>query len=62
MVKTQPARRLIALANSPGGRWARVVGGVLLVALALRLRGPAGFALVLGGLLAGVPALWSRCL
>jgi hypothetical protein len=62
MVKTQPVGRLIALANSPDGRWARVVGGVLLVALALRLRGAAGFALALGGLLAGVPALWGRCL
>lgn len=53
--------RLIAAANSPAGRWARILGGTLAVLAALRLRGRAGVALALAGALAAMPALWGFC-
>lgn len=53
--------RLIASANSPAGRRARILGGTLAVLAALRLRGWAGVALALAGVLAAMPALWGFC-
>lgn len=53
--------RLIAAANSPAGRRARIVGGTLVVLAALRLRGWAGLVLALAGALAAIPALWGFC-
>lgn len=53
--------RLIATANSPAGRRARILGGTLAVLAALRLRGWAGGALALAGALAAIPALWGIC-
>ena len=53
--------RLIAAANSPAGRRARILGGTLAVLAALRLRGRAGLALALAGALAAIPALWGFC-
>ncbi|MDI6773414.1 MAG: hypothetical protein QME77_12640 [bacterium] len=53
--------RFIAAANSPGGRWARLIGGGLLVLAALRLRGQTGYLMALAGLAAAVPALWGAC-
>lgn len=53
--------RLIAAANGPLGRWARVLGGGLLVLAALRRRGPARYLLALVGLIAAVPAFWGVC-
>jgi hypothetical protein len=54
--------RLIAAANSPTGRWARILGGTLAVLAALRVRGSARFALALAGALAAFPALWGFCI
>lgn len=54
--------RLIAAANSRAGRRGRILAGTLALLAALRLRGPARFALALAGALAAIPALWGFCL
>ncbi len=53
---------LIAAANSPTGRWARIVGGAVAILAGWRLRGWAGVGLAVAGALASVPALWGFCL
>ncbi len=53
--------RIVKHANSPLGRWARIIGGGLLVIAGSEAGGAAGIAAAAVGLAAALPAFLGTC-
>lgn len=54
-------RRIVKGATSPLGRWARIIGGGILIFAGSEAGGAVGFMVAATGLVAALPALLGTC-